>query len=231
MRLKDVHVFLSVPEAASLLNVSEKTIYRHVKQGNVPFYRVGEQYRFSRAELLAWATSRRLDVPESLFHESLHCTVALPKLSEALRDGGITYRVEGYDKESVLHQLSELARFSYPVPRDHLFRLLLAREALGSTGVGRGIAVAQLVYPTTLDPGGPTVSLIFLENPVDYEALDGLPVVCLLGIFSATLRGHYHLLERVHYALGDEGVRNVLKRQANREEIFGEIQRVEVGLV
>lgn len=223
-------MFLNVPETAALLGVSEKTIYRHVKQGNVPFYRVGEQYRFSRAELLAWATSRRLDVPESLFHDSLHCTVPLPTLTEALKEGGITYRVEGRDKESVLRQLAEVARFTYPVARDHLFRLLLAREALGSTGVGHGIAVPQLVYPTTLDLGGPTVSLIFLETPVDFEALDEAPVVCLLGVFSATLRGHYHLLERIHFALRDSGVRDALESQAGREEILNEFGRVESKL-
>lgn len=223
-------MFLNVPEAASLLSVSEKTIYRNIKQGNIPFYKVGEQYRFSRAELLAWATSRRLKVPHRQYHDSLHCTVALPSLSEAVQEGGILYRLEGRDKESALKQLSENARFDYPVDRDYLFHLLLAREALGTTAVGGGVAVPQLVYPTLLEVTRPSVTIVFLENSIDFAALDDQPVRCLLGLFSATLRGYYHLHSLIHYVLRDSGVSEILKNQGSREEILREISRVESTL-
>ena len=47
---------LTVRDVARLLNVSEKTIYRWIKEASIPAYRVNEQYRFNRAELLEWAT-------------------------------------------------------------------------------------------------------------------------------------------------------------------------------
>ena len=50
---------LGVRDVAGLFNVSEKTVYRWVKQRKLPVYRVNEQYRFSRAELLEWATRPR----------------------------------------------------------------------------------------------------------------------------------------------------------------------------
>ncbi len=224
-------MFLNVSEAASLLSVSEKTIYRNIKQGNIPFYRVGEQYRFSRAELLAWATSRRLDVPHHLYHDTLHCTVPLPRLSEAVQEGGIFYRIDGLDKESVLLQLAEQARFAFPVDRDYLFRLLIAREALGTTAVGDGFAVPQLVYPTSLEISRPSVTVLFLENPVDFASLDGEPVRCLLVLFSANLRGYYHLYSLLQYALRDSGVKSTLKNQGGREALLQEISRVESSLV
>ncbi|HOD84676.1 MAG TPA: helix-turn-helix domain-containing protein, partial [Phycisphaerae bacterium] len=43
---------LRVRDAAELLNVSEKTIYRWIAQKLLPVHRVNEQYRFNRAELL-----------------------------------------------------------------------------------------------------------------------------------------------------------------------------------
>ena len=221
---------LNVPEAAALLGVSEKTIYRNIKQRNIPVYRVGEQYRFNRAELLAWATSRRLNVPEALFHESLACNIPLPSLGEALRSGGIHYRMEGADKESVLRSLADNALLSQPVDRYYLFRLLLAREALGSTSVGEGVAVPQLIYPNSLDLGRKSVTLIFLEKPIDYDAVDGQPVSCLIGLFSATLRGYYHLQTRVQLALRDSGFRQALAEQYGREEIMRELARIESTL-
>ena len=43
---------LSVRDVARMLNVSEKSIYRWIQQGQLPAYKVNEQYRFNRAELL-----------------------------------------------------------------------------------------------------------------------------------------------------------------------------------
>ena len=60
---------LSVRDSAQLLKVSEKTIYRWVKQGKLPAYRVNEQYRFNLAELLEWATSQRINVSADIFAE------------------------------------------------------------------------------------------------------------------------------------------------------------------
>ena len=49
---------LTVKDIARLLSVSEKTVYRWISQGQLPAYQVHEQYRFNRAEILEWATSR-----------------------------------------------------------------------------------------------------------------------------------------------------------------------------
>ena len=91
---------LSVRDAANLLKVSEKTIYRWIKQQAVPAYRVQEQYRFNRAEILEWATSRRLNVSSEIFLEPEAEGQPIPSLLAALEAGGVFYRVSGSDKES-----------------------------------------------------------------------------------------------------------------------------------
>ena len=45
---------LSVAETARWLGVTSRTIYRLVKSGQLPAFRVGGQWRFSRAILEAW---------------------------------------------------------------------------------------------------------------------------------------------------------------------------------
>src|SRR5271169_826281 len=96
---------LSVRDAARLLNVSEKSVYRWIKDGAIPAYQVNDQYRFNRAELLEWATSRRIQVSPEIFAEPEGGETPLPALSEALRMGGIYYRISGTDKASVLHAI------------------------------------------------------------------------------------------------------------------------------
>lgn len=45
---------VSVKEAASILRVSPKTIYRNVRLGTIPYKRVGGQIRFYMPDLLEW---------------------------------------------------------------------------------------------------------------------------------------------------------------------------------
>src|SRR5258708_29939505 len=101
---------LTVRDAARILNVSEKTIYRWVAQGNIPAYKVNEQYRFNRAELLEWATSRRLNVSVELVQEPETSGAPLPSLADAVDAGGICYRLGGQDMASVLRALVQVMR-------------------------------------------------------------------------------------------------------------------------
>ena len=60
---------LTVRDAAKLLLTAEGQIYRWIDDGDIPFQKVNEQIRFHRAELLEWATARRLPVSVEMFDE------------------------------------------------------------------------------------------------------------------------------------------------------------------
>lgn len=211
---------LSVKVAAGLLNVSEKTIYRWIKQGVIPAYRINEHVRFNRAELLEWATSRRIQISPEIFQEQEPAKVLLPSLSEALKIGGVAYRVGGTDKPSVLRAVVDILNLPEEVDREFLYQVLLARETLGSTGIGDGIAIPHVRNPVVLHVSRPTMTLCFLEHPVDYLAIDGQPVNTLFTLISPTVRAHLHLLSRLSFALQDKEFKAALKRQASREELM-----------
>lgn len=217
---------LNVQDAAELLGVSEKSIYRWLKQGMLPAFKVNEQYRFNRAELLAWATSRRLNVPPEVLHE--HPPGApLPTLSEALQQGGIVYRLEGKDPDGVLEQVARSIRLSEEVDRSYLTRLLQAREALAPTVLGHGIAAPQLVFPNVLELTQPSAGLFFLERPLEFEALDGQPVHALFALVTPLQRVSLHLLNRVTFALQDRSFRTALAEQRSRDELMKRLSRLE----
>ena len=167
---------LTVRDAAALLNASEKSVYRWIKQGLLPAYRINDQYRINRAELLEWATARKLHVAPEIFAEPESEGAPTPTLEDALRAGGIHYRVGGHDKASVLRAVVETMKLPDDVDHEFLYQVLLAREALGSTGIGDGIAIPHVRNPIVLHLSRPTVTLCFLERPVDFGALDGQPV-------------------------------------------------------
>ncbi len=221
---------LTVRDAAQLLNVTEKTIYRWIKQGVIPAYQISDQYRFNRAELLEWATSRRINVSPEIFAEPNGSESPPPSLSEALKAGGVHYRVGGTDKASVLHAVVDMIKLPEEVDREFLYQVLLAREALGSTGVGEGIAIPHVRNPIVLHLSRPLVTLCFLERPIDFGAIDGQPVTTLFTLISPTVRAHLHLLSRLGYALRDPDFKNAILRQASRDEILEALRRVEISM-
>lgn len=220
---------LSVKDAALLLQVSEKTIYRWIKQGVLAAYRVNEQYRFNRAELQEWATSRRINTALAMFEEPEADWQPMPLLSEALEQGGIHYRVEGETRDEVLAQVVRLLNLPEAVDRDHLLQLLIARERLASTGVGDGIAIPHVRNPVVLHISQPTVTLCFLERPVDFQALDQKPVHVLFLTISPTLRAHLSLLSQLGFALRNPEVKAVIREQPNRTLILSTLRRIALG--
>lgn len=218
---------LTIRDVAKLLNVSEKTVYRWVSQGNLPSYRVGEQYRFNQVELLEWATAQKINVSAEIFHEPKINGVSLPSLSESIARGGIHYRLTGANREDVLHGVVDTLRLPDGVDRAFLFRVLLAREELASTGIGDGIAIPHVRNPIVLHVHEPIVALCFLEKPVDFGAMDGQPVSALFTLISPTVRSHLHLLSRMAFVLRNPDLRAAVKGQASRDVLTEALQRAE----
>ncbi len=221
---------LTVRDVAELLNVSEKSVYRWITDGDLPAYRVSGQYRFNRAELLQWATAKKINVSPRIFQEDDQNTAPLPDLADALIAGGIYYRMGGADKESVLRGIVDVMRLPDEVDRSFLLQVLLAREALEPTAIGDGIAIPHIRNPIVLHVPKPMVTLSFLEKPVDFGALDGKPVHTLFSLISPTVRAHLHLLSRISFALRETGFKELILRQGSREEILETLRRIGGGV-
>ncbi|PLX79428.1 MAG: PTS fructose transporter subunit IIA [Desulfuromonas sp.] len=222
---------LSVKDAARILSVTEKTIYRWIKQDLIPAYRVNGQHRFNQSELIEWATSRRMGLSPDAYLQPGEEAVPLPRLSEAIEAGGIIYRLGGKTRNEVLAALVDQLRLSEGVDKDYLLKVLIAREELASTSVGDGIAIPHPRNPVLLHSTRPKVTLAFLEKPVDFRSLDGIPTRILFCVISPTLRAHLHLLSLLGYALNNQKFRNAIEQTENRESILKALSQVKKGLV
>jgi len=221
---------ISVKDAAKILSVSEKTIYRWIKQEIIPAYRVHESYRFNRTELIEWATSRRMGIAPDAFNEPLVDEQPLPSLAEALEAGGVYYRIEGQTRDEVLADTVAHLRLPDDVDRDYLLQVLIAREKVASTAIGGGIAIPHPRNPVLLHISKPTATLCFLERPIDFQSLDGQPVSLLFTLIAPSLRSHLHLLSKLGFVLHDRNLRKLLKEQASREKVFAALKRIEERL-
>lgn len=220
---------LTVREVGKLLDVSESTVTRWIKQRGLPTHHVGGQYRFNRVELVEWATANRIKVAAAVF-DQLEAEEEVPRLAEALEAGGIHYRVPDSSKERALRALVHALPLPDDADRELVLGLLLAREASASTAIGDGIALPHVRNPIVLHVARPMLTLCFLERPVDFGALDGKPVNVLFSMICPTTRSHLQTLSRLSYALHDAAFHRVVAQQAPREEILREAERIDAAL-
>ena len=217
---------LNVRKAASLLGVSESTIYRWIDERRIPAYRVNESYRFNEAELLEWANSNPVHPPQSLI-EGVEATPAAFTLESTLQAGGVHAGVAGRDGASALQAVVAMMPLPADVSRDTLLQMLLARENAGSTGIGEGIAIPHARNPIVMHLPHPIVSLCYLAQPIDFGAIDGQPVHTLFTIVSPTIKVHLSLLSRLAFALRDPPFAAVVARKGTLEQILPQARRID----
>lgn len=85
----------------------------------------------------------------------------------------IELHAEKRDKSALLRHLAARIADAASTDPDALATALLKRENLGSTGVGRGIAIPHARIPGIAKPVG---ALAILERPIDFDAVDERPV-------------------------------------------------------
>lgn len=125
--------------------------------------------------------------------------------------------------------LQELARKAAELTDQHeraIFDVLLERERLGTTGVGRGIAI-----PHGKLPGLTQVTAVFarLEKPVDFEAIDEQPVdlMCLLLAPEQAGADHLKSLARVSRLLRDPVLCDKLRGAETADAIYALLAQTE----
>src|SRR5713101_4756061 len=129
-------------------------------------------------------------------------------------------------KEAVIREMVESLRaagqFKSGDPED-VIRAILKRELLGSTGIGRGVAIPHTKHPSADRLVG-TVALS--RNGVSFESLDGEPVHVFVLLVSPQDRPGDHLraLENVSRRLRDDSFVRSLRQAANRDQIWELLQ-------
>ena len=105
------------------------------------------------------------------------------------------------------------------IPERTIYDVLIERERLGSTGIGRGIGI-----PHGRLPGLDTLSGIFarLDRPVPFDAIDDQPVDLIFLLLAPEGAGADHLkaLARVSRLLRDRTVCEKLRGTDNADALY-----------
>lgn len=139
-------------------------------------------------------------------------------IGDLLAPQGVVLRGGASSKRQALHAVAEAAAQALGMDEARVFDALLEREALGSTGLGSGVAV-----PHARLPGIERVTGVFvrLDAPVAYESVDDRPVDLMFALFAPPRDGAEHLraLAAVSRALRSPELREQLRQARTTDAV------------
>ncbi len=217
---------LKIKDIVELLQVSEKTVYRWIKEKKIPCYRIQHQYRFSTSEINEWILSSKIELSSNLLDLSL--AKRQTNFTDLLHKGGVHANLTGNTISEVLHNAINLIRLPESVDTEDITQALLNREQLMTTAIGHGIAIPHPRHPIIAAVEDARVSICFLEKPVDFGALDGIGVHTLFILLTHSPRRHLEVLSKISYMCQLEKFREMLSRRAAEQELLDFIKAKEL---
>ncbi len=133
----------------------------------------------------------------------------------------ILAQLKALDKEGAIREMVGALREAGKVPADEyesIVEAILKREELGTTGIGRGVAVPHTKHPSA---EGLTGSIAISPQGVDFNSLDGESVNVFFLLVSPPDQPGDHLraLENISRQLRDDTFCRFLKQAKNMEDI------------
>jgi PTS system nitrogen regulatory IIA component len=220
---------LTVRQAASYFGVDEGTVRQWIADRGLPVHRVNERLLLNAIEVWEWAVEQGIPVSRTLLEEARRTPDKVPVLAQLLETGGIHRDVEGNAKDAVLAGIVRRLPLPADVDRDHLLAVLEAREAMGSTGIGDGIAIPHVRNPILLHVNRPLVALFLLREPVDFDSIDRKPVHAIFLVISSSVPVHLRILAELGFALRDPALRELLRTRASDDLLMSRVR--ELGAV
>jgi len=216
---KDIMI-LSVKEVAELLSVSEKTIYRMIKDETIPCFRVGGQWRFDRREISSWIEDTREFRYDASGKGSSQDDESV-NITELLRRGGIHYDVPGDSREAAIMSCLDRIKSSIPqIDIQRLFSAIMEREHLCSTSAGNAIAFPHPRPFKEFTASLSSVALCRLARPIPFNAPDNEYVETLFFIFPKSERRFLRIQAKLSRLLKDDQILRAIKEKTRPDDLI-----------
>ncbi len=140
-------------------------------------------------------------------------------ISKILVPDNILLDTESTSKKRVFERVGLLFEKQMQIARSQVFDSLFAREKLGSTGLGQGVAIPHGRIPKLRDA---TAAFVRADHPIPFDAPDGLPVSLIFVLLAPELATdlHLQLLGELAQMFSDEDFRAKLQACSDAASIY-----------
>ena len=138
---------------------------------------------------------------------------------------GAVAAIAADSKQAILEALAERFARVYELDAVEVLERIEEREKLGSTGFGRGVAIPHARVPGLKRP---VAAFIRLDNSVDFDAADGMPVDLVFGLLSPENAGVSHLqaLAAISRMVREESLHVALAEAEDEEALYALLTNV-----
>lgn len=202
---------LTLNEVAKYLKLSEKTLLKMVKTGEIPCAKIANQWRFSRAMVDDWLRGKMDVLPKNDLSRLIEKEFDYMPFSRLIDHDSMVMDLKSQSREEVLEELADVAfKNKLILDRDFLIRKLKEREDLTSTSIGNGIAIPHLRKPSASIIYEPKVVIGLSPEGIDFGSPDGELTRLFFLILSDSEVVHLKILSRLA---------NILRKSESLEKI------------
>ena len=219
--------WLFVSDVVQLLHVPEATIYRWIRQGDIPCVVRSGKYYFKQSTLFSWAESKHIHIHEHFLEREKNKKEVKPskfQLIEALKKGKVFHDIPSASIEILFQEVTSRMDLPQSV-KNCLAEQLLQREKISSTGIGKGFAIPHPKTPLGQQINQSVVGTFYLHSPLDFNAPDGLPVTLIFVLLSTDSVHHLQLLSQLVRLIGNSFVNDMLNRSPTLEILVAQFEK------
>ncbi|MBS4536775.1 PTS sugar transporter subunit IIA [Clostridium sp. D2Q-14] len=142
-------------------------------------------------------------------------------LTELINNKLINRNFDGTTKKEVLEEIVRMVNKDKRLDsKDLYYKKILEREEEFTTGVGYGIAIPHAKTRAVIKP---TIVILKLSDPIDWEALDDKPVDLVIGLAvpeKESNNTHLKIISKLSMKLMEEDFRQSLKNAQSDNEVL-----------
>ena len=211
---------MTLEEIAGHLKVSEKTILRMVRTGDLPGLKVSNQWRFLRTAIDDWLMARMQHTTGGRLVDAVRTRRPLQSIPSLIAPNRIVMGLAPGSKRVILRRLIQpLIDEDLIADRARYLSALLDREEMLTTAVGEGVA---LPHARDAEEAGLRENCIVLglcRGGADFGSLDGNPTQIFLLIGAMSTEAHLRLMAKATLMLRIPGFKEELMAADDVEEV------------
>ena len=219
--------WLFVSDVVQLLRVPEATIYRWVRQGDIPCVVRNGKYYFNQSTLFSWAESKHINIHEHLLESNENKNEVESsnfQILEALKSGDVYHDVPSATIEILFQEVSSRMNLPKNV-KACLTEQLVQRENISSTGIGNGFAIPHPKNPLGQKIDQSVVGSFFLQSPLDFKSPDNLPVSVVFVLLSTDSVQLLQLLSQLVRLLSNSNINDILNPPPSLEILIAKFEK------